>query len=326
MSRLRQVELICGRAAQCVAGNNFEDAAADPALVSVVVPSYNHAPYVAQAIESIGAQTYAKMEIIVIDDDSSDDTFELTLSALKRQPFPFVSIKRSRHHGGVPNLNAGIQLAYGGWIAMLASDDLFYPAKTAIQVAAGETASADVVIGLVDEIHKDGRLKSRRNFGTDNAFAADASDRLRMVIENHFSVMTQGMLFRRSVFATVGLFTPEIFTEDFDFIARLLVLKADLAFVPEPVAQHRVTRSQLTLDHVNRMRDASMAVVRRHARSHLAFRRGGSTIYYESSFNKLANGYFLAAMTDLARGMALAPAQFTKLAGRRLFGRLRRSR
>src|SRR5215813_2432040 len=105
----------------------------DTALVSVVVPTFNRAYCIENTINSALSQTYDHLELIVIDDGSSDGTEELILSKYGADP-------RVRYvfqpNGGVSNArNHGIRLARGGFIALLDSDDLWEPWKLELQVA-----------------------------------------------------------------------------------------------------------------------------------------------------------------------------------------------
>jgi glycosyltransferase involved in cell wall biosynthesis len=92
----------------------------DNPLVTVVMPSFNHAKYIATAVESVLSQTYFNLELIVIDNYSSDDT-ELVLSRYKD---PRLSLIKVNNGGSIAvSRNLGIQNAKGEWVAFLDSDD-----------------------------------------------------------------------------------------------------------------------------------------------------------------------------------------------------------
>lgn len=102
------------------------------ALVSVIVPTYNRARLLEQAIRSVQRQTYTHLEIIIVDDASTDDTAALVRNSNDAR------IRHVRHHcnrGGAAARNTGIRSARGEYIAFLDDDDQWEPEKTAAQLA-----------------------------------------------------------------------------------------------------------------------------------------------------------------------------------------------
>lgn len=105
------------------ADNNLFDA---QPLVTVIITSYNHARYIAQAIESVIFQSYKNLEIIVIDDGSKDHSLEI-VNALADK-YRFIVIARD-NRGVAKTLNEGVELANGKYITFLASDDFYLPQR-----------------------------------------------------------------------------------------------------------------------------------------------------------------------------------------------------
>ncbi len=103
-------------------------------FVSVIIPAYNGAVYIEQAIASILGQTYGNYEIIVIDDGSTDDTEKI----LKQYPIKYI---RQNNQGVAGARNKGLELANGEYIAFLDQDDYFLPHKLAYQVGLMEQQS-----------------------------------------------------------------------------------------------------------------------------------------------------------------------------------------
>jgi alpha-1,3-rhamnosyltransferase len=102
--------------------------------VSVVVPSYNHAPFVAAALRSVFAQTRAPERLLVIDDGSRDGSPRVIESALKDCPFPCELVARA-NRGLCATLNEGLSKTGGEYFAYLGSDDLWLPGFLAARVA-----------------------------------------------------------------------------------------------------------------------------------------------------------------------------------------------
>lgn len=134
------------------------DTAATP-LVSVVIPTYNHAHFLGRAIQSVLDQTYTNWEAIVIDNHSQDNTDEV-VAGFKDPRIALLKI----HNNGViaASRNKGILAAKGDWIAFLDSDDFWYPSKLEVAInGIHENPSIDVCSTnemLVDEITGDRRL------------------------------------------------------------------------------------------------------------------------------------------------------------------------
>jgi len=95
-------------------------------LVTVIIPSYNHERYIAQAIESVSSQSYKEIELIVIDDGSKDQSLKI-INTLAEKHGIIVIARENR--GLAKTLNEGVGLANGKYISFLASDDYYLPSR-----------------------------------------------------------------------------------------------------------------------------------------------------------------------------------------------------
>jgi cellulose synthase/poly-beta-1,6-N-acetylglucosamine synthase-like glycosyltransferase len=118
-------------------------------LVSVVVTTFNHAPYIEQALESVFSQTYPNVEVIVVDDGSSDET----PARLAHFQGKIISI-RQQNQGIAASRNTGVHRSTGEFVAFLDGDDLWEPEKLAMQVAAAQIYPRSGLI-VVDGVHFD---------------------------------------------------------------------------------------------------------------------------------------------------------------------------
>ena len=118
-----------------------------PPLVSIVIPAYNAAPYIAETLESALAQTHARREIIVIDDGSTDDTEIRVAPYLSR-----IRYRRQANAGTAAARNTGLRMATGDYIAFLDADDIWQTEKLEIQLrmAARHPESCMIVCDGVD--------------------------------------------------------------------------------------------------------------------------------------------------------------------------------
>ncbi|HSP23729.1 MAG TPA: glycosyltransferase family 2 protein, partial [Saliniramus sp.] len=135
--------------------------------VSYIVPAYNAAAHIADAVRSALAQADVRVEVIVVDDASSDDTAEIVGRLVgeasgEREPNePVVRLIRLPKNGG-PSLarNAGIAAARGRWIGILDADDTLEPDRTRHLLGLAEASEARIVADNFSRIDGDGRVVS----------------------------------------------------------------------------------------------------------------------------------------------------------------------
>ncbi len=171
---------------------------AGAALVSVVMPVYNRERYLAQAVESVLSQSYRTVELILVDDGSTDRSAEVARgfgSALRYETQANAGPNAAR--------NRGIELSRGGLLAFLDDDDYWPVDKLRIQVEALEQdPSLEAVFGHV------------RQFVSPD-LDAEAAARLRYRPETLPGVVPGTMLIRREAFDRVGPFDPQWQVGDF---------------------------------------------------------------------------------------------------------------
>jgi glycosyltransferase involved in cell wall biosynthesis len=172
-------------------------------LVSVVVPVHNGAAFVADALESVLAQTYAPVEVIVVDDGSDDDT-----ASIVARHGPAVAVIRQPHAGPAAARNAGVSAASGEYISFLDADDLWPVDKLAVQVAYLHCPQdADMVFGTAIQFSGDGADHSFR-------LGPDAGPVVAALVPG-------GLLTRLETFRRVGPFSSQWRVGEFiDWFAR----------------------------------------------------------------------------------------------------------
>lgn len=202
-------------------------------LVSVIVPVFNRPAMLRQAVASAAAQTYANIEIVIVDDESTDDTPEV-IRELERGDARVRGIRRANGGPGLAR-ESGRQAARGEFIQYLDSDDLLAPRKLELQVAALRARpECGVAYGIVRYRNAEGR-----------EIACDWKP-ANQVVETLFPSMliarwweTISPLFRRSVTDAVGPWTALRLEEDWEYDCRVAALGVRLAFVNEVIGEHR---------------------------------------------------------------------------------------
>ena len=163
-----------------------------PELVSVMIGAYNAAPYLGEAIDSVFAQTYEPLELIVVDDGSTDGTGDVALAYGDR-----ITFARQENGGNGAARNTAIGLANGSYFAFLDADDRFTERKLELQMEElRRDPGLDVVFGHVREF-----------------VSPELSPELRAGVREPAPVSPWAapnlMLIRRESFERVGLFSTE---------------------------------------------------------------------------------------------------------------------
>jgi|GEM_PF-765221 len=191
-------------------------------LVSVVIPSYQHARFVGAAVESVLAQTYPHFELILIDDGSTDGSAEI-LKGYRDSRIHFISQTNAGAHA---TLNRGMAAAKGDYLAFLNSDDLFPPTKLEVCVSKlEERKNLDVLCGGVNLIDEDGApLPSSHKTASWYAGARSFYDRKQDLIpalfNGNFVMTTSNIFLRRKAAARIGEFRPLKYAHDLDYLVR----------------------------------------------------------------------------------------------------------
>jgi glycosyltransferase involved in cell wall biosynthesis len=191
--------------------------------VSVIIPSYNHEAFVQECIQSVLDQTFQDFEIIITDDGSSDRTVEIIES------FDDPRIKLFKHpenKGASAASNNCIIHSSGKYVAMLSSDDAWYPEKLASQVQyLDEHPEIGVVFGKVEWIDDFGDVIKQKSFPYMDVF--NVKNRTRYEWLNHFfdrgnCLCHPCSLVRRECYAEVGMLNPAFANiPDFDLWVRI---------------------------------------------------------------------------------------------------------
>jgi glycosyltransferase involved in cell wall biosynthesis len=199
--------------------------------VSVVIPAYNQARFVAQAVESVLAQTVPAAEVIVVNDGSSDDTAPV----LDRFRAP-VRVVTQQNQGVSRARNAGVAASSGDAVAFLDADDVWKPKKLAAQV---ELLARSPEVGLVhcgvEQIDGQGVVLGHHLDGMQGWVFEEMLLFRRSVILGGGS----GVMLRRELFDELGGFDPCLSTSaDWDFYFRAARRRL-VGFIAEPLLQYR---------------------------------------------------------------------------------------
>ena len=210
--------------------------------VSVVIPSYNHELYVAEAIFSALAQSHSPREVIVVDDGSTDRSVEIVRSIAADRANVFLSVHRNR--GAHSTINSAIHRADSDLVAILNSDDRYCPNRleTVAREFAGDPSIDVVATGLR---FMDGQGSEIENPWFDEVIdyyrrTGDIADSL---INGNFVMTTSNFVVRRSAFEDIGMFSDFRYTHDLDFLLRTVAVGRRVRILNEPLLWYRMHSS-----------------------------------------------------------------------------------
>lgn len=206
-------------------------------LVSILMPVYNTAPYLREAVDSMLSQTYGDFELIVLNDCSPDNAEEI----LDTYEDPRIVRYKGEKNAGLSNvLNVGIGMARGKYIARMDSDDISLPDRLRIQVDYLEThPEIDLVsVGM-------------RLFGVkDEVWIRDQNpEKVKINALFHSPVLHASSVWRKESFEKQGLrFSQEMVpAEDYDLWTRALLKGLKLVNLPDVLYNYRTHGTQSTL-------------------------------------------------------------------------------
>ncbi len=202
-------------------------------LVSIVVPVYNRGDLLREAVASALAQTYRPIEIIVVDDASTDDTPRV-IEALVSAHAEVRSVRRANGGPGLARETGRLE-ARGDFVQYLDSDDLLLPRKLELQMAALRARpECGVAYGVVRY-----RNAAGEEIVCDWKPANQIVDTLfpSLLVARWWETVSP--LFRKSVTDAVGPWTALRLEEDWEYDARVAALGVKLAYVDDVLAEHR---------------------------------------------------------------------------------------
>lgn len=215
------------------------------ALVSVIMPVYNGQQFLEASIGSLRSQSHAELEIVVVDDGSTDSSRQLVQDLAAGEPR--ITLVDQPHGGIAASRNAALAVARGELVTFLDQDDLCPPGTIARQCThLAHGASVTAVFGLTLATGSAEEL-------------ADPLAAPRHRLER--TMMLSAALFRRSVFDRVGNFDPSYrLADDFDFLLRIMEADLPVTLEDELATVHRRHPDQATADHAATRRECVLAL------------------------------------------------------------------
>lgn len=279
-------------------------------LVSVIIPNFNYARYLPEAIDSVLNQTYAPVEILVVDDGSEDDS-EAVVKAYGDR----VRLIKQKNLGVAAARNHGVRESNGELLAFLDADDSWLPTKLSKQV---ERMLSDPELGLVhcgvEEVDPDGTSRRQLVAGMEGWVSRELLLFQRPVIINGGTLIVS-----RASFDAVGGFDTRLSTAaDWGF-CYLVAARQRVGFVPEPLVKYRIHGSNMHAN-IKAMEHDMLICYEKAFATDATTDSGLRRRSYGNLHMVLAGSYFRAGMpSDFARhafkSLWLTPVNVKRLLG-----------
>jgi glycosyltransferase involved in cell wall biosynthesis len=273
-------------------------------LVSIIIPTYNHAQFLHEALQSVCNQTFVDWEVLVINNYSEDDTIEI----VKAFDDSRIHLENFRNNGVIAaSRNHGIGMARGKYLAFLDSDDTWFPEKLSTCIVRLENGCGLVCHGLR---WFGNRSERNQHYGPENRSTYDA------LLYKGNCIATSATIVRRELVEAVGGFSEslEIVTaEDYHLWLKLAQAGIEMTFVDQVLGSYRfhdantgtAIKQAKAVEHV--VEDFFPKQELRNLREMVRVRLRYGIINYGVGRSMQANRQFFAAWPYFLRSLSLHP-------------------
>jgi len=211
--------------------------------VSIIISVYNSQKFLEECIESALNQTYQNIEIIAVDDGSTDNSLKILKKYSNK-----IKIISKKNAGTASALNQGIKIAKGEWIKRLDHDDVLYPDAVENLVSVGkniEDKKNTILYGYIDRINLTGKVTKKPESNYNNLEIFD----FNVILLDHFIANHNASLIHRSSFEEYGMYNESIeISEDYELWLRYCLLHGcRLHQIPKTIVKSRIHSAQYSL-------------------------------------------------------------------------------
>ena len=231
-------------------------------LISIVLAVYNDAPYVADAIDRVLGQVGVEIELVLVDDGSSDESPQIARAAADRDSRVRL-IELPRNVGVALARERGVREATGDWVWFVDCDDHWEPASAArLATAVTGCPQTDVVVAGARYTFESGRAPARLD--PPDGPPVPGSEAFRLLLSGRITGHLWNKLFRRELLLQTP-FTPARVQSDLALVAQALAGAAQVSFLPVHVYDYRVRSGSIITSRPSRAESLELlagAVVR----------------------------------------------------------------
>lgn len=226
-------------------------------LVTVIIPVFNVYPYLAEAIDSVLQQTYDNLEILIIDDGSSDGSERICDEYAKRDNR--IHVVHQDNKGLSAARNLGLDMATGDVIAFLDSDDAYHPDCIRMMMSAMVREKADLVVCDYSLHHTAGKMIQRNHRLKKNQTIYSHRDALRALADEDIDHHAWDKLYNRELWKEIRYPVGRVY-EDIDTTYRVIDLCEKVCVLGQPLYLHRRRSGSIaTICSEKNIRDSMLA-------------------------------------------------------------------
>jgi glycosyltransferase involved in cell wall biosynthesis len=266
-------------------------------LVSIILPTYNRADLIEEALNSVWAQSYRPIELIIIDDGSTDDTRQIVQNwscKLERDQTFHLRYYYQKNAGASAARNFGLINCSGEYIQFLDSDDLLHPERIERLVCAFKESSCDFIqTGFEGFCSKCGKTVDRH-------YGKEAENQLILALEGRLWANTLRSAFRRSLIRVTGAWDEKMTCfEDYDYVVRALLHSSKSIAIRDILASARRGGGNRVSD---RLKSREGREQRIHCEEHLTIGINGRNDISTEAKRALASRLYALGFRCKARG------------------------
>ncbi|MCD4747884.1 MAG: glycosyltransferase [Thermoanaerobaculales bacterium] len=219
-------------------------------LLSVVIPSFNHARFIDKAISSVFSQTYRPIELIIVDDGSTDSSPKIIREAIQDHPIENLVFLEQANQGAHAAIMRGISEARGSYLSVLNSDDFYHSERFAVMLPQIEAAKDCIAFSGVCFVDTHNQILPA-DHGWPKWYAkclceVDSCPTIGYgLLRHNFSVTSGNFVFSRGLYEKLGGFSDHRFVHDWDFLLRSCYFGEPI-FVSQQLINYRIHETNTT--------------------------------------------------------------------------------
>jgi glycosyltransferase involved in cell wall biosynthesis len=275
--------------------------------ISVVIPVYNGALFIQDALQSVLSQTAPPIEIIVVDDGSTDGTMDVVRLVNSTVPIRY---RRQENQGPSAARNLGVSMAGGDWIAFLDADDIWHPERLAIQADLAR-AHPDVALFSSETDYIDEKGNARPPIDWQDELAP-------LMLNRPTPILPSTVTVKKAAFMEAGGFNPLLRTqEDIELFARIAT-GYPIQSIDRPLVKYRCHSKQL---HRNREWRAQSWPILFHSLTEMwkdapekqaILAKRAAAVFEDLGTHYLRTGQYMTARAYLRQSISLNPWSLSK--------------